>query len=135
MEQEKSAPQATEWLIRPRSVVIDCTNAGELADFYAALLGWQAEKGFDGLYCVSGGASSFRLLISEDEGYVPPVWPEEPGRQQKGMHLDFTVDDLDKAAAYAVSLGAVKSAKQYNPKQWITLFDPAGHPFCLCLSE
>ena len=51
------------------------------------------------------------------------------------MHLDFTVSDLNKAVRRAQSLGAAMAGEQYNPGQWITMLDPAGHPFCLCLPE
>jgi hypothetical protein len=65
-----------------------------------------------------------------DFDYIQPVWPEEPGKQQKQMHFDFTADDLPSAAEYAISIGATKAAEQYGD-YYVTLFDPEGHPFCL----
>jgi hypothetical protein len=50
------------------------------------------------------------------------------------MHFDFQVGDLDSAVAEAVALGATVAATQ--PQENVrVLFDPAGHPFCLCLDE
>ncbi|MFD7642107.1 VOC family protein [Kitasatospora sp. NPDC059795] len=45
------------------------------------------------------------------------------------MHLDFQLGDLDAAAALA--LGATLAEHQPQPHVRV-LFDPAGHPFCLC---
>jgi predicted enzyme related to lactoylglutathione lyase len=67
-----------------------------------------------------------------DFDYIPPVWPEEPGRQQKQMHFNFQVDDLQSTVEEAVRLGATKPAQQFGGEKWVTLLDPQGHPFCLC---
>ncbi|MDX6223809.1 MAG: hypothetical protein QOE64_185, partial [Frankiales bacterium] len=45
--------------------------------------------------------------------------------------FDFQVGDLDSAVADAVSLGATLAEHQPQPNVRV-LFDPAGHPFCLC---
>jgi predicted enzyme related to lactoylglutathione lyase len=60
------------------------------------------------------------------------VWPEETGKQQKQMHFNFQVDDLQSAVEGAVKLGATKPAQQFGGEKWVTLLDPEGHPFCLC---
>ncbi len=116
-------------------LTIDCADAQKLASFYADLLGWQVTKYAETVYEVRAAGSPLRFLIEQESDYVPPVWPEAPGEQQKQMHLDFTVSDLSAAVARAKALGAVEAAQQFNPKQWITMLDPAGHPFCLCLPE
>nr|WP_245695291.1 VOC family protein [Streptomyces antibioticus] len=44
---------------------------------------------------------------------------------------DFQVGDLDSAVAEAVALGA--TIAEVQPQESLhVLFDPAGHPFCLC---
>jgi hypothetical protein len=63
--------------------------------------------------------------------YQPPEWPSQERPQQ--FHLDFLVDDLDTAEAAAVELGAVKAEHQPGTSFRVFL-DPAGHPFCLCVS-
>jgi hypothetical protein len=50
------------------------------------------------------------------------------------MHLDFQVGDLDGAVAEAVVLGAVVAKDQFQENVRV-LFDPAGHPFCLCRDD
>ncbi|MFG2692817.1 VOC family protein [Kitasatospora sp. NPDC048407] len=47
------------------------------------------------------------------------------------MHLDFQVADLDAAATEALALGSTLATHQPQPHVR-DLFDPAGHPFCLC---
>jgi Glyoxalase-like domain len=65
------------------------------------------------------------------EDYRPPQWPGQALPQQ--MHLDVIVDDLDSAEAAVIELGAVKH--DFQPGTTFRVFlDPAGHPFCLCVS-
>lgn len=49
-------------------------------------------------------------------------------------HLDFQVGDPDSAVSEAVDLGAAVAEFQPQENVWV-LFDPAGHPFCLCFDE
>ena len=57
----------------------------------------------------------------------PPQWPGPEHPQQ--FHLDLLVDEHQAAAERAVALGATRLA---DGPTWITLADPAGHPFDLC---
>jgi len=75
----------------------------------------------------------FLFEPADDYDYEKPVWPEEPNKQQKQMHFDFQIDDLALAVSEAESLGAHKSEKQFGGNYFITMFDPEGHPFCLCI--
>lgn len=52
------------------------------------------------------------------------------GPQQ--FHLDLQIDDLQAQAGRAVGLGAARLA---DGPRWITLADPAGHPFDLCQAD
>jgi hypothetical protein len=73
-------------------------------------------------------------VFQHAEGYRPPVWPPAGDAQRPMMHLDFQVGDLDAAVAEAVALGA--TVAEHQPQKNVrTLFDPAGHPFCLCFDE
>ncbi len=135
MDHEQNNLESAGYSIRVDDIMIDCDNAQKLGDFYAGLLGWEKITLSDDCVQVSSPGQSLRFLLQEEEDYIPPVWPEMPDKQQKMLHLDFTVDNLNNAVSRAVSLGAVKAEKQYNPSQWVTMFDPAGHPFCLCLAE
>jgi len=113
------------------TISIDCRDATSLRDFYADLLGWERLVLFD-YPAARGDTGTFLFIQADGFEYVSPVWPEEPGVQQKQIHLDFEVDDLATATAHAESLGAVRSATQPRSDEWIVMLDPDGHPFCLC---
>lgn len=114
------------------TVVLDCPDAHVLADFYRALLGYEVkwdEPDWVLLRCPDGGTS---LSFQSEPDYEPPQWPEQPRAQQKMLHLDIHVDDLDAAGAHAQAVGA--KLADFQPQDDLRVwFDPAGHPFCLFL--
>lgn len=119
--------------IRLGNVMVDCDDAEKLQAFYGALLHWQrCERYGKPAVCSKSGVV---FLFAEEEDYVRPIWPEEAGRQQKQMHFDFQVPDVAEAVRSAEALGAVKAAAQFGGDQFVTMLDPAGHPFCLCGTE
>ncbi|MEU5241796.1 VOC family protein [Streptomyces lydicus] len=123
--------------MRPRfslaTVVLDCPDAHALAGFYRALLGWEVKLSEADWVLLRNPEGGTGLSFQSEPGYRPPVWPELPEKQQKMLHLDIRVDDLDEAEGYAVALGAVRAA--WQPQDDVrVLLDPAGHPFCLFLT-
>ena len=112
-------------------LTIDCANAELAREFYAKLTGWKKTIAFNCLALET--FDKMTILFAEPEiPYAPPVWPEEPGEQQKQMHFNFQVDDLPAAVDEAIRLGAVKTADQYGEDHYVTMLDTEGHPFCLC---
>jgi predicted enzyme related to lactoylglutathione lyase len=112
-----------------QSVVLDTDDPRRLAEFYTALLGWKIESINDDWITISGGSAGqmdFQLAIN----HKPPTWPDNDVPQQS--HLDLDVDDLDKAAAYAESIGARRAVSGDHRPDFIVFLDPSGHPFCLC---
>jgi hypothetical protein len=69
------------------------------------------------------------LVAMRVENYVAPTWPQGPVPKQ--AHIDLDVDDLQQAEKRALALGAIRAESQPAPEQFLVLFDPAGHPFCL----
>jgi predicted enzyme related to lactoylglutathione lyase len=141
-------------------VVMDCPDPKALAEFYGTLLGWEVQPGgsdsgdgdnadgdsgdgdnADGDSGNSGEDDGSWWSIRADygdsmafqavAGYRAPAWPGQEHPQQ--MHVDVVVDDLDVAEAAVLDLGATKHAHQPGTTFRVFL-DPAGHPFCLCLS-
>lgn len=112
------------------NVMVDCRDGLELQRFYGRLLGWEQCR----LYGEPAvrSANGIVFLFSSMPDYVPPVWPEEEGRQQKQMHFDFQVEDVQESVLLAEKLGAVRAAAQFGGGEFVTMLDPAGHPFCLC---
>ena len=111
-------------------ISIDCREPEKLREFYANLTGWEKRTMYNCPALISE-AGLVILFMGCDFEYVPPVWPEESGKQQKQMHFNFGVDDLPSAAEEAIRLGAAKAAHQYS-EHYIVAIDPEGHPFCLC---
>lgn len=112
------------------NVMVDCGDAAALQRFYGLLLGWEQCRLFGRRAVRSSGGVVF--LFAQEPDYVPPVWPEEPGAQQKQMHFDFQVESVPEAVKRAEALGAVRAAAQFGADEFTTMLDPAGHPFCLC---
>lgn len=121
--------------IKLYAATLDCPDPLALANFYAALLGWIVPFSDADFACVSppgvmqGGYPI--IMFQKNAEYAPPVWPEEAGAQQQMAHLDFAVEDVEQAVAHAIACGAKLSPAQFS-EHWRVMFDPAGHPFCLC---
>ena len=113
------------------SVTIDSSDFSALADFYVKLLDGKIVREFGGHGVAVGFPDTdIALNFQNADGYEPPVWPEEPGKQQQMEHLDLLADNLDEAVQKAIGLGAKKAPQQFVPGIMVML-DPAGHPFCL----
>ena len=112
------------------NVMVDCDDERKLQRFYGELLGWEMCELF--ARPAVSSSSGIVFLFIEEKDYVPTVWPEDTGKQQKQMHFDFQVDNVAEMVKKAESLGAKKAESQFGGNDFVTMFDPAGHPFCLC---
>ncbi|MEV6965550.1 VOC family protein [Hamadaea sp. NPDC051192] len=111
------------------SLVIDCPDAAALGAFYGAMLDWKVETREDWVEIRADYGQC--ICFQQVEDYVAPKWPSQEVPQQ--MHLDVVVADLDEAEAAVIALGATKP--DHQPGTTFRVFlDPAGHPFCICLS-
>ena len=113
------------------SLVIDCPDPVALATFYGALLDWPVTTLDYGAGAQIRADYGDSIGFQRVEKYTPPQWPGQEVPQQ--MHVDVVVDDLDAAEAAVIELGATKH--EHQPGTTFRVFlDPAGHPFCLCLT-
>ena len=111
------------------TTVLDCPDPAVLARFYGTMLDWKVDTSDDWAEVRAdyGQALCFQLV----QDYSPPRWPGQDMPQQS--HLDVVVDDLDEAEKAVLELGATKA--EHQPGTTFRVFlDPAGHPFCLCVS-
>ena len=120
--------------IRLSAVTLDCRNMEELAKFYEKLLNWKIHYS-GGDYTVIGVPDTRMgfypsITLQHNPEYLPPVWPEREGEQQQMAHLDFAVNDMEKAVSHALKCGARKADMQFN-ENWTVMIDPEEHPFCL----
>jgi catechol-2,3-dioxygenase len=114
---------------RLEAVVLDAADIERLASFYAELTGWEiVRRDVDWITLATGDGPELAVQLAPD--HVPPEWPGQDRPQQ--YHLDLLVDGHRAAAERAVGLGATRLGE--GPT-WVTLADPAGHPFDLCQKD
>jgi catechol-2,3-dioxygenase len=110
-------------------VALDAPDIETLASFYAELAGWEIIRtDHDWITLRTSDGRQIAFQLAPD--HVPPKWPGQEHPQQ--FHLDLQIDDYKGAAERAVALGATRLA---DGSTWITLADPAGHPFDLCQKD
>jgi hypothetical protein len=129
-----------------RQVVLDCTDARSLAEFYRNLLGLtyrpgdeppgpgqHDERGSDWL--VLRTADGLPQLAFQQVGRLPEAtWPDGPVSQQ--LHLDLTVAsvaELQEQHERVLRLGGrLLHDRSDDPEEPLRVYaDPAGHPFCI----
>lgn len=109
--------------------IFDAADIDKVGSFYAALTGWavvRQDPDRFGIQTPDGQEVEFQHAPD----HIPPRWPDPAHPQQ--FHLDLQVDDPVSEASRAITLGATRLA---DGPAWITLADPAGHPFDLCQSS
>jgi hypothetical protein len=115
-------------------VVLDCPDAGGLAEFYESLLGGTVNQpdprwSLDDRWATLHSSSGLVLAFQQADDYQPPRWPDAAHPQQ--FHLDLGVQDLDQAQRQVLDLGATLLDAGDGTRSWRVYADPAGHPFCL----
>ncbi len=127
-----------------RQVVLDCTDARSLAEFYRRLLGLTYRPGDEppenGAVDERGGD----WLVLRTPGDVPQqafqqvsrlpaaTWPDGPVPQQ--LHLDMTVVSVEELEAQHQRVlrlgGRLLYDRGDDPEEPLRVYaDPAGHPF------
>jgi hypothetical protein len=115
-------------------LAIEAPDPSALASFYSAITDWPVVHQEPGTAILGCAASATFLVFQEAPDYTAPTWPPTAGSQRPMMHLDFQVGDLDWAVEEAIALGATLADDQPNETVRV-MFDPAGHPFCLCRDD
>ena len=120
--------------IRLRSIVFDCPDPVALASFYGQLLDGRTVT-TDPAWCeVHLDGAGVKLAFQRADPYLAPAWPDGTPRQ---VHLDLSVSELVQTSARAVALGATVLGEPVREDNchFLVHADPAGHPFCLCVSD
>jgi catechol 2,3-dioxygenase-like lactoylglutathione lyase family enzyme len=110
-------------------VAFDAADIASLAAFYVALTGWEVARDV-GDWITLRAPDGQEIAFQRSPDHVAPRWPGQELPQQ--FHLDLLVDGHEAAAGRAVALGATRLGE--GPT-WVTLADPAGHPFDLCQKD
>jgi catechol 2,3-dioxygenase-like lactoylglutathione lyase family enzyme len=132
-----------------RQVVLDCTDARVLAEFYRALMGLVYRAGDEPPapgepdprgqdWLVLRNPAGWQLAFQQVAELPEATWPDGPHPQM--LHLDLTVDsvaDFDAEHEHALGLGARLLLDRSNdPEELLRVYaDPAGHPFCIFVAE
>ncbi|MEU5829638.1 VOC family protein [Micromonospora tulbaghiae] len=132
--------------LRLCQVVLDCTDARALAEFYRALLGLvyrpgdeppaagePDERGRDWLVLRTAEGAP-QLAFQQVDRLPEATWPEGEVPQQ--LHLDLTVPsvaELDRQHERVLALGGrMLRDRSDDPDEPLRVYaDPAGHPFCV----
>lgn len=121
-------------MMKLKAIVLDSDNFPELAAFYARLLGGEVTQCNEHYAQVRWPGSPLCYFFQNAEGYVPPVWPEGAEKQQQMVHMDYEVADVEQAVQHALACGATMAPVSFMQRDKV-MFDPAGHPFCICRRE
>ncbi|RDI67911.1 VOC family protein [Nocardia pseudobrasiliensis] len=116
-------------IARLGAISLDSDDPIGLGRFYRELLDLTVTYESEELVALK--ARGVFLTIERVEEFRPPDWPDNEIPKQ--LHLDLFVEDLDRAEAEALAIGARKPETQPAPDRWRVLLDPSGHPFCLTI--
>ena len=113
-------------------LAIDSNDAVKLGTFYQKMLGWKNTHEGGEWYGLGVPGQEMTLAFQTVENYQLPTWPYEVGKPGQMLHLDFYVENVEEAVAYAIECGATIARDQFYEEYGSkTMIDPAGHPFCL----
>jgi hypothetical protein len=130
-------------------VVLDCTDARALAEFYRQLLGFEYRPGDEPPEAGEVDIAAQQWLVLRNpagpsgiafqpvDHLEPATWPDPSVPQQ--LHLDMTVrtvEDLDTQHQRAIALGArLLLDRSDDADEPLRVYaDLAGHPFCIFVS-
>jgi hypothetical protein len=134
-----------------RQVVLDATDARSLAEFYRQLLGLAYrpgdeppepgvpdERGTDWLV-LRNPNGGHQLAFQHVDELPRSTWPENSPVPQQ-LHLDTTVssvEELDLQHERVLRLGGhLLFDRSDDPEEPLRVYgDPAGHPFCVFVSQ
>ncbi len=113
-------------VLRLRGVTVDCSDPGELADFWGAALNY-----------------SHRLLwdpyagVKDPQGRDPHLtFQRTAGDHRNHLHVDLYSDDPDADAQRLVGLGAERVQRfEEGDTWWWVLRDPNGNEFCVIAAQ
>ncbi|SRR5690554_6048318 len=114
---------------------IDVADLAAAERFYCTALGLTVGRRFGGWGVELKGGSSVIYLLAKEEGSRVSETTDEIRtykRHWTPVHLDFVVDDIEKAVERAVSAGATieRSVTVWRWGKLALMADPFGNGFC-----
>ena len=114
------------------AITFDCADPRRLAEFWAAVTGFQVQSASAAGGTASlGGKSGIKGDVAEFPRLLFIRVPE--GKTVKNrIHLDLQADDMIAEVARLVGLGAsVVEERKMRDHAWTVLRDPEGNEFCI----
>lgn len=108
-------------------IIVDCTDPGRVAGFWAEVLGWRPQEQGGYLWMSASGdpaAADVKLVFLP----VP-----EPKTLKNRIHLDVNPSgcDQEQEVERLLALGAVRVDIGQGQVPWVVLADPEGNEFCV----
>jgi uncharacterized glyoxalase superfamily protein PhnB len=108
------------------SVTVDCRNGGELASFWAQVLGRDVDPESNEFFASIGRANP------DGKPVMMFIQVPEEKRTKNRVHLDLETEDRQGEVERLVLLGAtLHSDHDEWGTRWTTLLDPEGNEFCI----
>jgi predicted enzyme related to lactoylglutathione lyase len=116
-------------------VNLDVSDLEDATRFYTTAFGLTVGRRFGASGVEMLGSSAPIYLLVKQPGTRPAPTVRQPrdyARHWTPVHLDFVVDDIDRAVARAVAAGAVleQPVATHSWGKLALLADPFGHGFC-----
>jgi hypothetical protein len=110
-------------------LIVDAADARRLADFWAAVLGWQPTGRYEGAVEIAGPPGTGPSLV-----FVPVP---EPKTVKNRLHVDVNPVGCDQAQEVErlIGLGARRVDVGQGEQTWVVLADPEGNEFCVLRSR
>lgn len=115
---------------------IDVPDLSRAIDFYCSALDLKLSRILDDDVAELCGGSSVIYLLQKPQGSTAAQVADAARRYSRHwtpVHMDFVVNDLDKAAERAIKAGAERESDciRWRGSRCITFSDPFGNGFCL----
>jgi hypothetical protein len=110
--------------VRFSEICVDSRNPRRLAEFWAAVLGWQISGPDDAVEIADPSAAAPSIV------FVPVP---EPKKVKNRLHIDVTPVGSAQAAEVqrVLDLGARHADVGQGEQTWVVLADPEGNEFCI----
>jgi hypothetical protein len=106
-------------------LIVDAAEPRRLAEFWAAVLGWQVTSSDEGGTEIAGPSGAGPSLV-----FVPVP---EPKTVKNRLHVDVNPVGCDQAQEVErlIGLGARRVDVGQGEQTWVVLADPEGNEFCV----
>lgn len=115
--------------LRIGALVVDCSDPGRVARFWAEALDWVISQDVDPGWVVEPREGSREDCVVADLLFIKV--PESRSGKNR-LHLDLRPEDQAAEVARLEALGATRAdVGQGDDQPWVVMADPEGNEFCV----